>query len=77
MKTIGNLLWLILAGWWLAIAYTVAGIINCLLIITIPLGVQSFKLAGFAIWPFGRMVVERPGRDVALGPRAGAWGRRS
>lgn len=67
MKTIGNLLWLILAGWWLAVAYIVAGIINCLLIITIPLGVQSFKLAGFALWPFGRMVVERPGRDVALG----------
>lgn len=40
---------------------------NCILIVTIPFGVQSFKLAGYALWPFGRMVVDRPDRDVAMG----------
>ena len=67
MTTLGNLLWLVLAGIWLAIGYVFAGIINCILIITIPFGIQSFKLAGYALWPFGRMVVERQDRDVALG----------
>lgn len=67
MRILGNLLWLLLAGLWLAIGYVVAGIINCIFIITIPFGIQSFKLAGYALWPFGRMVVHRPDRDVALG----------
>ncbi|MCA1710077.1 MAG: YccF domain-containing protein [Actinobacteria bacterium] len=67
MRTVGNILWLVLAGVWLAIGYVIAGIINCVLIITIPFGIQSFKLAGYALWPFGRMVVHRPDRDVALG----------
>ncbi len=67
MKTIGNILWLVLAGVWLAIGYVLAGIINCVLILTIPFGIQAFKLAGYALWPFGRMVVHRPDRDVALG----------
>ena len=67
MRTLGNLLWLVLAGVWLAIGYVVAGVINCIFIITIPFGVQAFKLAGYALWPFGRMVVHRPDRDVALG----------
>ena len=67
MRTLGNVLWLLLAGVWLAIGYVLAGIINCIFVITIPFGIQSFKLAGYALWPFGRMVVHRPGRDVALG----------
>lgn len=67
MTILGNLLWLVLAGVWLAIGYVIAGIVNCVFIITIPFGVQSFKLAGYALWPFGRMVVHRADRDVALG----------
>ena len=67
MRTLGNILWLLLAGFWLFLGYVLAGIINCIFIITIPFGVQSFKLAGYALWPFGRMVVHRPQRDVALG----------
>jgi uncharacterized membrane protein YccF (DUF307 family) len=67
VKTVGNLLWLFLAGIWLALGYAIAGVVNCILIVTIPFGVQSFKLAGYALWPFGRMVVHRPDRDVALG----------
>lgn len=67
MRTLGNVLWLALAGIWLAIGYVVAGILNCIFVITIPFGLQAFKLAGYALWPFGRMVVHRPDRDVALG----------
>lgn len=67
MRTLGNVLWVVLAGFWLAIGYLIAGIINCLFIITIPFGIQAFKLAGYALWPFGKMVVNRPGSDAALG----------
>lgn len=67
MTIVGNLLWLVLAGIWLAIGYVIAGVINCIFIITIPFGIQSFKLAGYALWPFGRMVVHRPDHDVGLG----------
>ena len=60
MRTLGNLLWFILAGWWLALAYVVAGIIACILIITIPFGIASFRLASYVIWPFGRRTEFRP-----------------
>jgi uncharacterized membrane protein YccF (DUF307 family) len=57
MSTLGNIVWFLLAGWWLAIAYAVAGIIGFILIITIPFGIASFRLAGYVVWPFGRTVV--------------------
>lgn len=66
LRIIGNILWLVLAGIWLAIGYVIAGIISFIFIITIPFGVQSFKLAGYALWPFGRVVVRRPGADESL-----------
>jgi uncharacterized membrane protein YccF (DUF307 family) len=50
-------LWLVLAGWWVALAYVVAGVVNLVTIIGIPFGIQAFKLAGYALWPFGRVVV--------------------
>lgn len=59
MRTIGNILWFVLAGLWLAIGYVVAGIVSFILIVTIPFGIASFRLAGFVIWPFGRTVVWR------------------
>ena len=67
MRTLGNILWLVLAGFWLALGYVLSGIIMCVLIITIPFGLQAFKLANYALWPFGRTVVERPGASPALG----------
>ena len=66
MRTIGNILWLVLAGFWLSVGYVIAGLINLVFIITIPFAIQAFKLAGYALWPFGRVVVHRPDRDVAL-----------
>ena len=57
MRTLGNILWFLLAGLWLAIGYAVAGLVAFILIITIPFGIASFRLAGYVIWPFGRTVV--------------------
>ena len=61
-----NLLWLAFAGVWLCLWYVMAGIVCMLTVIGIPFGVQSFKLAGYALWPFGRVVIERPGRDAGI-----------
>jgi uncharacterized membrane protein YccF (DUF307 family) len=60
MKTLLNLIWLVLAGFWLAVGYALAGIICCLLIVTIPFGVAAFRIAGYTLWPFGRTVVDKP-----------------
>lgn len=57
MRTIGNILWFILAGLWLAIGYAIAGLLAFVLIITIPFGIASFRIASFVIWPFGRTTV--------------------
>ncbi|KJK56914.1 membrane protein [Saccharothrix sp. ST-888] len=54
-----NILWLIFCGIWMAIGYALAGIICCVLIITIPFGIASFRIAGYVLWPFGRTTVER------------------
>ncbi len=61
MRFVLNVIWLIFGGFWLAILYTLAGVLACILIITIPFGVQAFKMAVFALWPFGRTLVKRPG----------------
>lgn len=69
MRTLLNLIWLVLAGFWLAIGYAVAGIICCVLIVTIPFGIAAFRIAGFTLWPFGRTVVDKPsaGAGAVLG----------
>jgi uncharacterized membrane protein YccF (DUF307 family) len=66
MKTIGNILWFVLSGLWLAIGYVLAGLVCCITIIGIPFGLQAFKLAGFALWPFGRTVVRQPTESSVL-----------
>lgn len=64
MRTVGNVLWLLLAGWWLALAYALAGVLSFVLIVTIPFGIAAFRLAGYALWPFGRQVVVHRGAGV-------------
>jgi len=54
-----NVIWLVLSGLWLAIAYTLAAVVCFVLIITIPFGVAALRIALFALWPFGRTVVRR------------------
>ena len=60
MRIVLNVLWLVLSGLWLAIGYAVAGLVLCVLIITIPFGIAAFRLAAFTLWPFGRAVVRKP-----------------
>jgi uncharacterized membrane protein YccF (DUF307 family) len=60
-----NILWLVLSGFWLALAYLLAALVMFVLIITIPFGVQALKLASYALWPFGRTVVRRPDAGAA------------
>jgi uncharacterized membrane protein YccF (DUF307 family) len=59
MRILLNIIWLVLCGLWMAIGYVVAGIICCILIVTIPFGLASFRIANYALWPFGRTVVDR------------------
>ena len=59
MRVIGNILWLVLAGLWLAIGYVLAGLVAFVLIVTIPFGIASFRLASFVVWPFGRTTIWR------------------
>ncbi|MCM6773035.1 YccF domain-containing protein [Nocardia sp. CDC159] len=64
IRLVLNVLWLVLAGFWMAVGYVLAGIICCLLIITIPFGIASFRIAGYVLWPFGREAVARPEAGV-------------
>ncbi len=69
MKTLLNIIWLVFAGLWLALGYVVAGVICCILIVTIPFGIASFRIAAYALWPFGSTVVKRAdaGAPSAIG----------
>ena len=67
MKTLLNLIWLVLCGFWMALGYAVAGVICCVLIITIPFGIASFRMANYALWPFGRTLVDKPTSGVGAG----------
>jgi uncharacterized membrane protein YccF (DUF307 family) len=55
---IGNVIWFVLAGWWLAIGHLVTGVLMCLTIIGIPLGLANFKLIPVSLTPFGREIVD-------------------
>jgi uncharacterized membrane protein YccF (DUF307 family) len=59
-----NVIWLVFGGIWLALAYLVAGIICCVLVVTIPWGIASFRIASYVLWPFGRTVVSKPSAGV-------------
>lgn len=65
MRLFLNILWFVLAGIWMAIGYAVAALICFLLIVTIPFGLASLRIAMFALWPFGRTVVRRPDAGIA------------
>ena len=61
MKGIGNILWLILGGLVVALIYFLVGVVLFFTIIGIPFGIQLFKLGEYALWPFGRELVNKPG----------------
>ncbi|GAA1862304.1 YccF domain-containing protein [Microbacterium koreense] len=64
MRVILNIIWLVFAGFWLAVGYLVAGLLLCIPIITIPWAIASFRTANFVFWPFGRTIVARPTAGV-------------
>jgi len=64
MRLILNVIWLVLCGWWMAIAYAIAGVICFVLIITIPFGIAAFRIGGYVLWPFGRQIERRPGAGI-------------
>lgn len=56
-STLANIVWVVLVGWFMAFGYLCAGVANCATIVGIPFGVQSFKMAKLALWPFGADIV--------------------
>jgi len=64
VRTLLNIIWFVLSGLWLWLAYMLAGIICCVLIITIPWGIASFRMASYAAWPFGRELVGKPNAGI-------------
>ena len=57
LGVLGNLLWLVLAGWWLALGHVIAAVILGITIIGLPFAWAHLKLAGLALWPIGKMIV--------------------
>ena len=69
MRLLLNIIWFVLAGLWMAIAYVIAALICFILIITIPFGIASLRIGMFALWPFGKTVVKRA--DAGAGSAIG------
>ncbi|MFC7218990.1 YccF domain-containing protein [Streptomyces polyrhachis] len=69
MKTLLNIIWLVLCGFWMALGYALAGIVMFITIIGIPFGIAAFRIAGYALWPFGRTTVPR--QDAGVGSLIG------
>lgn len=65
MRTLLNIIWLILSGFWLFLGYALAALIMFILIVTIPWGIAAWRIGVYSLWPFGKTVVEKPS--------AGAW----
>ena len=59
MRFLLNVIWLVFSGLWMAIGYALAGIVAFVLVVTIPFGIASFRMANYALWPFGRTVRRR------------------
>ncbi|MBP3662200.1 MAG: YccF domain-containing protein [Bacteroidales bacterium] len=60
MKLIGNIIWILFGGLFIALYYFLFGLLLCLTVVGIPFGLQLMKIAGFALWPFGHEVQAGP-----------------
>jgi uncharacterized membrane protein YccF (DUF307 family) len=69
VRLVLNLIWLVLCGLWMALAYVIAGLICFVLIITIPFGIAAFRIANYVLWPFGRTI--EPRRHAGVGSMIG------
>ena len=64
MRTLLNIIWLVLSGFWMFLGYMLAGVLLCIPIITIPWAIASFRVGTYALWPFGRTIVDKPSSGV-------------
>jgi uncharacterized membrane protein YccF (DUF307 family) len=62
VRFLGNILWFVLAGFWLFVGYAFAALLCFVFIVTIPFGVAALRIALFGVWPFGRAVIPQPGK---------------
>jgi len=69
MKTILNVIWLVLCGLWMFLGYFLAGLVLCITVIGIPFGIAAFRIGIYALWPFGYTAVDR--RDAGGGSLIG------
>ena len=65
LGVIGNIVWLVLAGWWLALGHLLTAVLLAVTIIGIPFAWAHLKLAGIALWPIGKIIV--PADEVPIG----------
>src|ERR1700731_5138606 len=61
MRLVLNVIWLLFGGLWLALGYLLAALVCFLLIVTIPFGFAALRIASYALWPFGRTIIDKPG----------------
>jgi uncharacterized membrane protein YccF (DUF307 family) len=67
LRLLLNIVWFVLAGLWMAIAYAFAALICFVFIVTIPFGIAALRIGIFALWPFGKTVVKRSDAGIASG----------
>ena len=60
MRLVLNIVWLVFGGLWMAVGYLLAALLCFLLIVTIPFGFASLRIASYTLWPFGRTIVDKP-----------------
>jgi uncharacterized membrane protein YccF (DUF307 family) len=66
---IGNVVWLVLAGWWLALGHVITAVLLAITIVGIPFAWAHLKLAGIALWPIGKVIVLAGEAPLSYGPR--------
>jgi len=64
MRTLLNIIWLVLSGFWMFLGYALAALVMFILIITIPWGIAAWRIGVYSLWPFGKTVVDKPSAGV-------------
>lgn len=64
MRTLLNIIWLVLSGFWLFLGYAIAALVMFILIVTIPWGIAAWRIGVYSLWPFGKTVVDKPNSGV-------------
>src|SRR5258705_10376327 len=73
MRVLLNIIWLVFGGIFIALGYALAGVICCILIVTTPFGLAAFRMANYALWPFGRTIRPKPSAGVGAGVGNVIW----